>query len=147
MTSVSELSSVAKAYTPSSTRGWQAKAALGARIGLGAIFFVFGLNGLWRFLPMPAMDPASATYIQGLLATGYIMPLVKVIEVAASLMLLSNRFVRLALVLLAPIVVNIAIFHVGIAHNGYPMVALIIAAGSYLAWWHRDAYRGVLAPV
>lgn len=119
----------------------------GARLGLGAVFFIFGLNGFLRFLPMPPPSPGPASdYLQGLLATGYIIPLVKGVEVLCGVLLLSNRFVSLALVLLAPIVVNITLFHVGIAHDGYAMVLFILGTQLWLAWQRRADYAGVLSP-
>ena len=71
-------------------------------------------------------------------------PLIKGTEVVSSILLLSNRFVPLALTLLAPISINILLFHVVLAPA--PGLALfIIAAQLFLAWAHREAFRGVLS--
>jgi hypothetical protein len=115
-----------------------------ARYGLGLLFFVFGLNGFLHFLPLPPVGEQGGAFLGALAATGYMFPLIKGTEVVASLLLLSNRFVALALVLLAPIVVNIVAFHTLLAPFN-PIVALVLLAELYLAWSYRAAYRGVLA--
>jgi hypothetical protein len=114
------------------------------RILLGLTFFVFGLNGFLSFLPQPPMPAAAGAFAGGLAGAGYFFPLLKSIEVIAGALLLGNRFVPLALTVLAPIVVNIAAFHVFLAPNPV-MVAFLLAGTIYLAWVHRSAFRGVLA--
>src|SRR5437868_5904386 len=77
-----------------------------ARTLLGLVFFVFGLNGFLHFIPQNGTPPEGAAAFAGaLFKTGYMFPLLKGVEVLAGLSLLGNRFVPLALALLAPIVV------------------------------------------
>jgi uncharacterized membrane protein YphA (DoxX/SURF4 family) len=111
-----------------------------ARVVLGAIFLVFGANGFLQFLPAPELTPASGAFFGALAAAGYLLPLLKATEVVAGALLLSNRAVPLALVLLAPIVINIAGFHLWL-QPGLPMVVLLVALESYLAYRFRDAFR------
>ena len=111
-----------------------------ARLLLGAIFFVFGLNGFFGFLPQPEVTPEGGAFLGALAATGYLFPLLKGIEVLSGALLLSNRLVPLALVLLAPIVVNIVAFHAFLS-PGLALPLTIVALGSYLAYTRRDAYR------
>ncbi|HXS17626.1 MAG TPA: DoxX family protein [Polyangiaceae bacterium] len=121
-----------------------AKFSTAARWALGIIFFVFGLNGFLHFLPQPPMAGPAADFAGALAATGYMFPLIKGTEVLVSLLLLSNRFVPLALTLLAPISINILLFHLVLAPAlGLPL--FIIGAQLFLAWSHREAYRGVLS--
>ncbi len=115
-----------------------------ARIFLGLVFFVFGLNGFFHFLPQPPMSGAPADFVGALAATRYMFPLIKGTEVAAGALLLSGRFVPLALTLLAPVVVNIVAFHAFLAPSGLAIPVLVMLAGIYLAWSYRSAFRGVL---
>jgi uncharacterized membrane protein YphA (DoxX/SURF4 family) len=115
-----------------------------ARLLLGAIFFVFGLNGFLGFLPAPPLSPEAGSFMGALAATGYFFPLLKGTEVIAGALLLGNRFVPLALVVLAPIAVQITAFHAFLA-GGLGLPIVILAAGIYLAYAHRESYRGVLA--
>jgi uncharacterized membrane protein YphA (DoxX/SURF4 family) len=115
-----------------------------ARIVLGLIFFVFGLNGFLQFLPMPPMEGRAGAFMGALFATGYMFPLIKSTEVLGGLLLLSGRFVPLALTLLAPVIVNIAMFHAVLAPPN-PITFLVVIAEIYLAYAYRDAFRGVLS--
>ncbi len=117
-----------------------------ARVLLGVVFFVFGLNGFFHFIPQNAPPPEAAGAFAGaLMKTGYMFPLLKGTEVLASVLLLSNRFVPLALALLAPVIVNIVAFHVALAPAGAVMGLVLLALELYLAWSYRDAYRPMLA--
>ena len=114
-----------------------------ARVALGLAFFVFGLNGFFHFLPQPPLPEAAVPFISGLAQSGYLFPVLKATEVAAGAMLLSGFLVPLALTLLAPIVVNIALYHVFLAPSP-AVVVLLLALEIYLAWSYRDAFRSVL---
>lgn len=120
------------------------KAVTVVRVLLGLIFFVFGLNGFLHFLPQPPMSGPPAAFAGALFATGYMFPLVKGTEVAASILLLSNRFVPLALALLAPVVVNIVGFHLFLAPSGLALPIVCLALELFLAWSYRSAFRPML---
>jgi uncharacterized membrane protein YphA (DoxX/SURF4 family) len=114
-----------------------------ARLLLGGIFFVFGLNGFLGFLPQPPLSDAGGAFLGALAATGYMFPLIKGTEVLAGVLLLSNRFVPLALALLAPITVNIFAFH-ALLSPGLALPAVIMALQLYLAYAYRAQYRSML---
>ncbi len=114
-----------------------------ARIFLGLVFTVFGLNGFLQFLPMPEPPAAAGQFLGALAGAGYMFPLIKGTEVLSGLLLLSGRFVPLALTLLAPVTVNILLFHLFLAPApGLPL--LIVAAQLWLAYAHRDQFRPML---
>jgi len=116
-----------------------------ARILLGLMFFVFGLNGFLNFMPPPPPPPeAAGKFVGALVATGYMFPLIKGTEVIAGLFLLSGRLVPLGLTLLAPIIVNIAAFHLILAPS-VGMVVVLLALEIYLAYAYRASFRGVLS--
>jgi uncharacterized membrane protein YphA (DoxX/SURF4 family) len=121
------------------------KAPMALRILLGLTFFVFGLNGFLHFLPNPPPPAAAGAFAGAMLATGYMFPLVKGVEVIAGTLLLANRFVPLALVLLAPNIVNILLFHAFLAPSGVVIALIVLALELYLAWQYRDVYRPMLA--
>lgn len=121
-----------------------AVSTLVARILLGLIFFVFGLNGFLMFLPMPQPSPDALAFASALAATGYMFPLLKGIEVIAGALLLANRAVPFALVLLAPIVVNIAAFHI-VLEPGYGMVITLGVLMSYLGYAYREQFAPLFA--
>lgn len=118
-----------------------------ARCLMGLMFFVFGLNGFLNFIPPPTtpMPEGALGFAGALMKTGYMMPLIKGVEVFAGVLLLLNRFVPLALVLLAPVIVNIVAFHVFLAPMGRGMTFFILALELYLAWAYRKYYYTVLS--
>ena len=131
----------------STTHNPKAKTTLGsprrgtaARIVLGLMFFVFGLNGFLHFLPMGEHEGPAGAFLGALGATGYMFPLIKAVEVIAGALLLAGRYVAFALTLLAPVVVNIVAFHLFLEPRsiGIPLVA--VALGAYLAWTERARY-------
>ena len=110
-----------------------------ARFLLGAVFFVFGLNGFLHFLPQPPPPASALPFVGGLASTSYFFPLLKGTEVLASVLLLAG-FVPIALTLLAPIVVNIVAFHAFLAPGNWPVVGLVLGGELYLAYVHRAAF-------
>ena len=119
------------------------KIATVARTVQGAAFLTFGLNGFFHFLPMPPPPPAAGAFFGALFATGYMLPLIKGTEVVTGLMLLSNRFVPLALAMIAPVIVNILAFHAFLAPAGLMLPLVLLATELVLAW----SYRGAFAPM
>ncbi len=115
-----------------------------ARLFLGLVFTVFGLNFFLHFLPMPAAPPRALAFAGALFASGYLFPLLKSIEVVAGLLLLSGLFVPLALAVLAPIIVNIVGFHLFLEPSGLPIPLAVLAAELYLAWTYRAAFAPML---
>jgi uncharacterized membrane protein YphA (DoxX/SURF4 family) len=117
-----------------------------ARLLLGLAFVVFGLNGFFNFLPVPPMPDRAMGFMGALMATGYMMPMVKGLEVLCGLLFLFNRFTALAVLLIAPNVVNIFLFHFFLAPEGLIVAIAILALTLITAWAHRSAYRAVLQP-
>jgi uncharacterized membrane protein YphA (DoxX/SURF4 family) len=110
-----------------------------ARVLLGVVFVVFGLNGFLHFLPQPPAPPRAMAFGGALAASGYLFPLLKATEVVAGALLLLG-FVPIALTLLAPIIVNIVAFHLFLAPGNYALVGFVLAAELYLAFVHRAAF-------
>jgi uncharacterized membrane protein YphA (DoxX/SURF4 family) len=114
-----------------------------SRLLLGLAFVVFGLNGFLHFLPQPPPPEAAGPFLGGLFSTGYFIPLLKGTEIVAGAMLLAGVAVPVALVILAPILVNILAFHLFLAPAGTGMAIALIALELHLAW----TYRAVFAPL
>jgi hypothetical protein len=123
----------------------RSKLPLAARTLLGLAFTVFGLNFFLNFLPQPPV-PADGAAFLGALYAGKILSVVKVIEIAAGLVLLGNRFVPLALAVLAPVEVGILLFHGVFEPAGFPLPIVLVALTLYLAWAYRAAFAPMLRP-
>lgn len=106
-----------------------------SRILLGFMFVVFGLNGFLNFIPMPPPSGAAGQFFGVMFASHYILA-VFVLELIAGALLLANRFAPLALAILAPILVNIALFHLFLAPQGFAGAVVAIALWGVL--FHRE---------
>ena len=117
-----------------------------ARFLMGLMFFVFGLNGFLNFIPAPKTMPEGAgAFFGALMKTGYMLPLISGTQVIVGALLLSNRFVPLALALIAPVIVNIVAFHVFLEPSGSVMAGVVLVLELYLAWAYRKAFLPMLA--
>lgn len=115
-----------------------------SRTLLGLGFVVFAANYFIPFLPNPGAPPAKAMpFLVGFAGSGF-LTFVKIIELGAGLLLLSNRFVPFALALLAPILVGITLFHVLLAPAGLGVVIALLVLELITAWTYRDAFRPML---
>jgi hypothetical protein len=81
-----------------------------ARVLLGLVFTVFGLNAFLHFLPTPAVPGLAGQFMGALLGSHYYL-IAFGTELIGGALLLSNRYVPLALTLLGPVIVNILSFH------------------------------------
>src|ERR1035441_5611661 len=98
-----------------------------ARMLMGLMFFVFGLNGFLHFIPQPKnMPEVAATFFGALAKTGYMLPLIFGTQVLAGALLLANRFVALVLALIAPVIVNIVAFHAFVEPSGLVMAGVVL---------------------
>jgi putative oxidoreductase len=117
------------------------------RILLGLAFTTFGLNLFLNFIPQPTkpMPEAVTAFVGALMKSGYMMQMIGVTQLIVGVLLLVNRFVPLALALLAPFLVNSVAFHVFLEPSGLPMAMIFVALEVYLAWVYRNAFRPMLA--
>jgi putative oxidoreductase len=107
-----------------------------ARILFGLLFVMSGVVGLLNLVPPPPDLPERLqTFNSGLMASQYFFPLLKAVETICGLMLLSNLFVPLALVILAPVVLNIFLVHMFLAPSGLPLAVVIGLMMVYLSFF------------
>src|SRR6267143_6988915 len=97
-----------------------------ARLLLGLIFLVFGLNGFLNFLNMGPLPSGFAGQFIIALAASHYLWVIAGLQVIGGVLLLVNRFVPLALVFLGPVIVNIILYHVFMNPSGLPL-ALVVA--------------------
>ena len=119
------------------------KVVLAARILLGIVFVFFGLNIILQFLKMqpPTGDAGEFTTI---LATHGFMRVVGLLQIIGGLLLLVGRYVPLALVILAPIIVNILMFHLLLLGGTGILPGLVVAVlEGFLIWAYRLSFRGL----
>jgi uncharacterized membrane protein YphA (DoxX/SURF4 family) len=107
---------------------------------LGLIFLVFGLNLFFHFLPQPPMPSAATDFFGAMFKTGYFLQMLGLTEVISGALLLSGMLVPFALILIAPVIVNILMFHLFLAPGGLALAIVVVALEAILVWMHREAY-------
>src|SRR3954454_5902053 len=116
-----------------------------ARLLLGLVFVVFGLNGFLNFLSMGPMPTGLAGQFMGALFLSHYYWVVAALQIAGGALLLSNRFVPLGLVLLGPVIVNIICYHVFLNPNGAPLAAVVAVLWLIVFYGKRQYFSGIFA--
>jgi uncharacterized membrane protein YphA (DoxX/SURF4 family) len=120
------------------------KAVIAARVILGLIFAVFAANYFLHLFELPPPNEQAGAFMGALAGTGYVFPVIKVVELVTGVLLIVGVLVPLALTLLAPIIVNIVLIHVLLDSGGLPLAILILILELFLAWAYRGSFSGVL---
>jgi uncharacterized membrane protein YphA (DoxX/SURF4 family) len=115
-----------------------------ARVLLGLIFVVFGLNIFLHFIPTPPPPPSLVGDFSKALVLSHYLQVVGALQVIGGALLLIGRFVPLGLLLLGPVIVNIDLVHILMDPSGLPTAAFISILAIFLLWRHRDAFAGLL---
>src|SRR6266850_8004539 len=118
-------------------------ATLIARLLLGLIFVVFGLNGFLNFLNMGPMPTGLAGQFIGALALSHYFWVVAGLQVVGGALLLVNRFVPLGLVLLGPVIVNIICYHVFLNISGVALAIVVVILWLIVFYGHRQYFSGI----
>jgi putative oxidoreductase len=113
-----------------------------ARYLAGGIFFVFGLNGFLHFIPLPPPAGVAGQFMGALFVSHY-LTLIFGLQVIAAVLLLANRFVPLALAVLAPVIVNILAFHALMAPSGLPLALFVTVLWALIFVDARTAFAGL----
>jgi hypothetical protein len=114
-----------------------------ARFLLGLIFLVFGLNGFLHFIPASPPSGTAGQFVGALLVSHYLVP-VFLLQIVSAVLLLINRYVPLALTLLAPIIVNILLIHVLMDPSGLPLAIVVTVLWILVFLSVRSAFAGLL---
>ena len=114
-----------------------------ARMLLGLLFFVFGLNGFLHFIPMKGLPPGLAGQFATLLMQSHYVLVVSALQVIGGVLLLVNRYVPLGLTILAPVIVNILLFHILMDRTGLPMAIVVAILWCIVAYRQRQYFSGL----
>jgi len=118
---------------------------LTARLLLGLICVVFGLNGFLNFLSMGPMPTGLAGQFIGALFLSHYYWAVAAVQIIGGLLLLVNRFVPLGLVLLGPVIVNILLYHLFLNPAGIGLAIFVTILWFIVFYGHRQYFSGIFA--
>jgi uncharacterized membrane protein YphA (DoxX/SURF4 family) len=111
------------------------------------LLFIFGsVVYFLNLIQAPPMDGAMKSFNEGLAASGYFFNLLKATELTCGILLVIGRFVPLALVILAPIIINILAVHIFLDRSGLPVAVFLVIGTIFLAYYYRRAFAPLLTP-
>jgi putative oxidoreductase len=119
-------------------------AAIIIRTLMGLFLLFASITYLFKLFPIPPVTGDVKVYNDGLAVVG-IIPIVKVIELICGLLLVTGRFVTLAVVVIFPIIINIFLFHAIVAPSGVPAAAFLLICDLFLAYYYRKNYVTLFA--
>ncbi len=112
---------------------------------LGLLFVFASAAFFLKLFPEPALEGNMKIFNDGMAASGYLLHLVKAVELICGVAFVSGRFVPLAAVLIAPISVNILLVHAFLDPRGLPVAIFVVLANLFLGYYYRENYRGLFA--
>jgi putative oxidoreductase len=113
-----------------------------SRFLLGFIFLVFGLNGFLHFIPMPPPSGVASQFLGSMFVTKYLL-FVFAIQLIGGVLLLLNRYVPIGLTILAPIIVNILLFHSLMNPSGLGLAIFVTILWAVVFVSVRSAFAGI----
>jgi putative oxidoreductase len=113
---------------------------------MGALFIFASIAYFSGMITPPEQTGNLKIFNDGLNASGYMMPLVKVIELIAGVALISGFFVPLASIILAPVIVNIFLVHALLDPSGLPVGIFLVIANGFLGYTYRKSFSPLLQP-
>jgi putative oxidoreductase len=113
--------------------------AIIARILLGLMFLVFGLNPFLKFLPMPPLEGVWGQFLGALVVSRYVW-FVGAVQVISGALFLIGRYVPLAIALSGPVVANIIVYHLTMQHSGAQPAVLATICWVILFWHYRASF-------
>ena len=120
-------------------------AAVIARYLAGLIFLVMGLNGFLNFIHFPPPTGTAAQFMGALYVSHYLW-VIFAFQLVAGVLLLINRYVPLAVAILAPVLVNILVFHITMAPAGLPLAIFVAILWAVIFVDVRSAFSPLFQP-
>jgi uncharacterized membrane protein YphA (DoxX/SURF4 family) len=108
---------------------------------MGLLFLFASITYFFKLITPPPPTGAMKVFSDGLEVSRYLLPTAKAVELVCGLAFVSGRFVPLASVLIAPIIVNIVLIHAFLAPEGLPLAIFLVLANSLVAYYHRDRFK------
>jgi len=121
------------------------KLDLGIRIIIGLALVIFGANKVLHFIPQPPLSDGASAYMMGLGGSGYFFPLLALSQILIGLSFLTNKFVKLALLALAPIAINMVGFHLAFDLAGGVLAYIVFISAIVLTANRFQEFKPVLS--
>ncbi|MCO4293323.1 DoxX family protein [Solitalea sp. MAHUQ-68] len=114
------------------------------RLLMGLMFLFASVTVLFHLMPQPELHGKVKIFMEGMVASGYLLMLIKITELVCAIAFLSGWYVPLATVVIFPDILNIFLFHLSIEPSGLPVAIALLIGDLFLAYAYRNNYKGLL---
>jgi len=115
------------------------------RISIGLLLLFTSIGFFLKLMPEPVTTGDFKAFQVGLVASTYLMPLAKSIELLCGLAFVSGRFVTLASILILPVTINILFINFFLSPEGIPIALFLFLGNFFLIYKHWDNYKSIFA--
>jgi putative oxidoreductase len=115
------------------------------RVLMGLLFLFASISVLLNLIPQPDLTGNTKIFMDGVNASKYLMPLIKITELVCGIAFVTGFFVPLATVVIAPITINILLFHIFVDQAGLPVAVFLVFANLFLAYANWEKFEPMLA--
>ena len=115
------------------------------RILMGCLFLFGSIVVLFQLMEQPELTGNAKIFMDGIKASGYLLTLIKVTELVCGIAFVIGRFVPLATVVIAPVIVNIFLYHLFVDTSGMPVAIFLVFANCFVAYANWDKYKLLLS--
>jgi uncharacterized membrane protein YphA (DoxX/SURF4 family) len=118
-------------------------ATLIIRILVGGLMLFASINYFFQLSPEPKFTGDMLTFVTGIAASKYLMPLAKVIELVAGLTIITGKFMKIGALILLPITINILFINIILVPEGTPIAAALLLGNLFLIYTNWETYKGI----
>lgn len=111
------------------------------RFLLAIILILIGLNKFFQFIPAPEIPEEASEFVGSLKATGYVIPVLGIVEIFIGLLLLFNKWVAFAVIALVPISLNVLLYHLFLDIPSIGIAALVAVINFILIYKLWPKYK------
>lgn len=114
------------------------------RVLMGLLYLFASIVVLFKIAPQPELTGTTKTFMDGINASGYLLPLIKITELICGISFVTGYFVPLATIVIAPITLNILLFHIFVDTAGLPVAVFLLLANLFVAFANIEKYQPLL---
>ncbi len=116
------------------------------RVLIGLLLLFASISYFFHLMTEPETTGNFKAFNLGLMASTYLMPLAKSIELLCGIAFITGRYVTLANILILPITVNILFINYFLAPEGLPIAVLLFLANLFLIYRYWGNYKSIFTP-
>lgn len=110
---------------------------------IGLLLLFASISFFFHLFPEPVLTGDMKIFNDGMKASGYLMPLVKTVELLCGIAYITGKFNKIANIILLPISINIFFVHICLAPEGVPVAIFLLVGNIFLIYSKWDSYKGL----